>query len=119
MLEKMQSVVRRALLILALFSISFLFAALAAAQTPDTAALQGVVAGPNGTPLVGASLVIEDANHRAVRTTHTGAQGTFAAEDLPAGSLLVVNVTYPGFAPASSGTIMLAAGSTANLQLRM
>jgi hypothetical protein len=91
----------------------------APAQTPDTAALRGMVSGPNGAPLSGVSIVIEDASHSVVRSLQTSAQGTFAAEGLPVGSPLEVNATYPGFAAASSGMIALAAGSTASLQLRM
>lgn len=115
----MRCVVRRGPLVLVFCSMWLLAASLATAQTPDTAALQGVVTGPNGTPLSGVSLVIEDAHHRAVRTVHTGAEGVFAAEDLPAGSSLVVIASYPGFGVVTSGLVAVAAGSTASLQLRM
>ncbi|MGC2162522.1 MAG: carboxypeptidase regulatory-like domain-containing protein [Silvibacterium sp.] len=97
----------------------FLVPSLAVAQTPDTAALRGVVIGPNGAPLSGANLVIEDAHHRVVRSVRTNTQGDFAVEDLPAAIPLDVNATYPGFAPAASGEMMLAAGATASVQLRM
>jgi hypothetical protein len=89
------------------------------AQTPDTAALRGVVTGPNGDPLADVAVTIENVRHRTIREVHTGAQGAFAAEDLPAGSALVVTAVYPGFAEVRSGAIVLAAGSTASLQLRM
>lgn len=102
-----------------LISMWLLFATLAASQTPDTAAIQGVVIGPNGARLSGASLVIDDEHHRVVRTVQTDAEGTFAAEGLPAETPLVVNAAYPGFAVAASGNIVLAAGTTANLRLRM
>jgi hypothetical protein len=115
----MRCVSCRGLFVLILCSVWFLAASFANAQTPDTAALQGVVTGPNGAPLSGVSLVIENANHRAIRTVHTGPQGAFAAEDLPAGRPLVVNASYPGFAAFTSGFMALAAGSTASLQLRM
>jgi hypothetical protein len=115
----MRCVSRHRSLLLTLVPVWLLIAAVAAAQTPDTAALQGVVIGPNGAPISGASLLIEDAHHHLIRTVRTGSQGAFAAEDLPAGSPLVVHAAYPGFAAASSGTIVLAAGSTATLQLQM
>ena len=89
------------------------------AQTPDTAALRGVVSGPIGEPLSGASVAIEDARHHLVRSLQTNARGTFAAEGLPAGSPLEVNAACPGFAAANSGMIVLAAGATASVQLRM
>jgi hypothetical protein len=115
----MGCVSRRASLVLTLFPICLFVIAVAFAQTPDTAALQGVVIGPNGAPLSAVTLVIEDAQHRAVRTVHTGPQGTFAAEDLPTGNSLIVHAAYPGFAATTSGTIVLAAGSTATLQFRL
>jgi hypothetical protein len=92
---------------------------LAAAQTPDTAAIQGIVTGPNGMPLSGVKLMVEDTRHGMVRTVQTDAQGVFAAEGLPTGSSLVVHAAYPGLADADSGALVLAAGTTASLQLRM
>ncbi|HTW62377.1 MAG TPA: carboxypeptidase regulatory-like domain-containing protein [Terracidiphilus sp.] len=88
------------------------------AQTPDTAALRGFVTGPDGAALAGATVVIEDAHHQAIRTLKTGAAGGFDAEDLPVGSTLEVTAAYPGFAPASSGALTLTAGTTASLELR-
>jgi Carboxypeptidase regulatory-like domain len=102
-----------------LLSALFLAPAGAAAQTPDTAALRGIVTGPDGAPLSGATLVIEDTHHRIVRTVRTNTQGNFDAEELPVAGSLEVHAAYPGFAPAASGEIMLAAGATANLRLRM
>ena len=110
---------RRGRLVPLILPVVLLIAAVAAAQTPDTAALQGLVTGPNGAPVPGVKLVIEDAHQRVVRTAQTGPQGTFAAEDLPTESALVVNAMYPGFAAATSGVIVLAAGTTANVQMRM
>jgi hypothetical protein len=96
-----------------------LVAVLGGAQTPDTAALRGVVTGPNGAPLPGASLVIEDAGHRVVRMVQTNLQGSFECEGLPVGIPLTVNAAYPDFAPASSGALVLVSGVTASLRLRM
>ncbi len=92
---------------------------LAAAQTPDTAALRGVVTGPDGAPLAGVAVVIEDAGHRVLRTVETGAQGSFVAEALPAGRALEITAAYPGLANATSGALVLTAGATATLRLRM
>ena len=103
-----------------LFFFPFCFmASLAPAQTPDTAALRGVVRGPNGAPLAGVRLLIEDAKHRAICALLTGAQGNFAAEDLPVGGALQLKATYPGLAEVQSGALVLTAGATASLQLRM
>lgn len=89
------------------------------AQTPDTAALRGVVYGPNGAPLAGAAVTIDDAQHRQIRSLKTGAQGSFTVEALPAGRALEVHAVSPGLMQANSGVVVLAAGVTANLELRM
>src|SRR6185437_2807563 len=99
--------------------ICFALTLIARAQTPDTAALRGIITGPNGHPLTGVRLTIEDANHRPVRELRSGTQGDFVANDLPAGTALAVSAAYPGFAEAHSGAIVLAAGSMASLQLDM
>jgi hypothetical protein len=89
------------------------------AQTPDTAALRGTVTGPDGKGLTGAQVVVEDAQQHAIRTMQTTAQGTFATEGLPVAQPLQVQASYQGLANAGTGTIVLAAGATANLQLQM
>lgn len=94
-------------------------AGLASAQTPDTAALRGMVTGPNGEALAGAVLTIEDAQHHVVEQMSTGPDGAFAAHGLPAGKELFVTAFYNGFSNAQSGAMILAAGSTANLRLRL
>ncbi len=100
------------------FSFGFM-ASLISAQTPDTAALRGIVRGPNGAALGGVQLKIEDAKGRAIRTLKTGAEGSFAAEDLPVDSALQVKATYPGLTEVQSGSLVLVAGATASLQLTM
>jgi hypothetical protein len=87
------------------------------AQTPDTAALRGVVTGPNRTPLAGATIMIEDAHHQTIRTLKTNAEGGFDAEDLPVGSALEVTAAYPNLRTASSGPLVLSAGVAASLEL--
>lgn len=89
------------------------------AQTPDSAGLRGEVTGPDGAGIPGVGLKIEDAHQRVIRELRTGQRGVFAADDLPAGATLEVIAEYPGFATAESGSIVLAGGSTANLQLSM
>lgn len=93
--------------------------ALAAAQTPDTAALRGRVTGPDGMPLAGARLLVEDVQHRILRTVQTDAQGAFAAEGLPAAQPLLVRASYAGLSDALSDNLVLAAGATATLQPRL
>jgi hypothetical protein len=87
-------------------------------QSPDTSALRGTVTGPNG-PLAGAHVVVEDAQHHAVRTMRTGAQGTFAAEGLPVQEPLQVRASYPGLADATTHPLSLAAGTMAAIRLQL
>ncbi len=96
-----------------------LFPGSAWAQTPDTAALRGIVTGPNAVALSGAMIVVEDAQQRVLRTMQTDAQGTFATEGLPAEQPLQVLVRFTGLADATSARLELAAGATATLQLQM
>ncbi len=91
----------------------------AGAQSPDTAELRGMVVGPDGVPVAGATVVIKDAKHRPVRTLKTGMRGSFAAEDLLAGDAVEVTATSPGLAEVSSGLLVPTAGTTANLDLQM
>lgn len=93
--------------------------ALGVAQTPDSAALRGEIKGPNGAWLSGVQVTIEDSQQCTVCEVHTGSHGSFVADDLPAERTLVVLAAYPGFAEARSCVIVLAAGSTAILQLSM
>ena len=89
------------------------------AQTPDTGAIRGVVTGPNGAPLPGAQIVVEDAQHQAIRTAQTGAQGTFAVEGLPVERSLAIRARYQGLAEAATGALILAAGSMADVRLQL
>jgi hypothetical protein len=49
----------------------------------------------------------------------TGTQGTFEAQGLPAAQPLLIEASYPGLSEAQSDPIVLTAGSTASLQMRM
>jgi Carboxypeptidase regulatory-like domain len=89
------------------------------AQTPDTAALRGMVTGPNGSALAGAQIVVEDARQHAIRTVQTNAVGTFAVEGLPAEQPVLVQSSYHGLADAKTDTLVLAAGAMADIQLHM
>ncbi len=91
---------------------------LALAQTPDTAALHGTVDGPDGTPLPGAAITIEDLNHHVIRTLHTDAKGNFAAQDLPSGMPLTVTASSP-LAVVRSEPITLPAGTTVGIDMQL
>lgn len=89
------------------------------AQSPDTAALRGIVTGPSGAPLSAAQISIFDAQGRILRNLKTGPHGTFDAEGLPAAQLLRVRASYTGLADAQSNPLLLTSGTTATLSLRM
>lgn len=89
------------------------------AQSPDTAAVRGTVTGPNGKPLPGARVVVEDAQQHAIRTMQTSDQGTFATEGLPVEQPLQVRASYAGLADATTSPVMLAAGATAQVRLQL
>ncbi len=109
----------RKLNLLLLCCMGLLTAIAATAQTPDTAALRGVVSGPDGAPLAGVMLTIQDLHHHVIQVIRTGAKGDFAAEDLPAGSPLIVESNYPHFATITSEPTVLAAGTTVGMQISM
>lgn len=90
----------------------------AVAQTPDTAALHGTVVGPDGKPLPGAAITIEDLNRHVIRTVHTDAKGNFAAQDLPPGTPLTVTASSP-LAVVRSEPITLPAGTTVGIDIQM
>lgn len=89
------------------------------AQTPDTAAIRGMVTGPNGMPLGGVQLRLENTNHQVERTESSSARGGFDFEGLPVGQPVEVFAACPGLADASTGALTLAAGQAVTLQLRM
>ena len=53
------------------------------AQSPDSAAVRGHVTGPNGHSVNDTRVVIEDAQHRPLRSVVPGPDGNFAVEGLP------------------------------------
>jgi hypothetical protein len=89
------------------------------AQTPDTAAIRGTVSGPNGAPLVGVHLSLQDQQHRVLRTQLSNTRGAFDFEGLPIAQPLAIVATSPGLAETSSRVLTLSAGRAATLQLRM
>ena len=89
------------------------------AQTPDTAAIRGTVSGPNGAPLAGVHLSLQDQQHHVLRTQLSSTRGAFDFEGLPIAQPLAVIATSPGLAETSSRVLTLSAGRAATVQLRM
>jgi hypothetical protein len=87
------------------------------AQSPDSAAVRGHVTGPNGHSVNDTRVVIEDAQHRPLRSVVPGPDGNFAVEGLPPE---VVTVRADGQdLEASSGELTLAAGTMATVELQL
>ncbi|HLJ79115.1 MAG TPA: carboxypeptidase regulatory-like domain-containing protein [Acidobacteriaceae bacterium] len=89
------------------------------AQTPDTAAIRGTVTGPDGVPLPGVHLTLEDSGHHILRAAASDARGRFDFSGLPVAQPLQILASASGLAQASSGALTLAAGQAAAVQLRM
>jgi hypothetical protein len=87
------------------------------AQGPDSAALRGRVTGPDGLAAAAARVVVTDAQQRVLRSLSTGPDGEFVAEGLPAQPVSVV--AEASGLNAESGTMMLAAGTMATVQLKL
>ena len=86
-------------------------------QSPDSTALRGRVTGPDGHAAAGARVVITDAQQHVLRSLTTGSDGEFVAEGLPAQPVSVL-AQAPGL-DAESGTMTLAAGTMATIQLQL
>lgn len=80
--------------------------------------MHGTVEGPDGAPLPGAAITIEDLNHHVIRTLHSDAKGSFAAQDLPSGTPLTVTASSP-LAVVRSEPITLPAGTTVGIDMRL
>ena len=87
------------------------------AQSPDSAAVRGRVTGPNGQVVNGTQVVIQDAQHRLMRTVAPGPDGNFVVEGLPP-EVVTVRADAQGL-QASSGELTLAAGTMARVELQL
>lgn len=99
-----------------------LLAALAvalAAQTPDTAAIRGIVTDPSGAAVPAAVVVAANRLTGARHTAITGAQGQFALPVLPIAGTYTLSATHAGFAPARVRHLQLQGGVTATVTLRL
>ena len=87
------------------------------AQSPDTAGLRGLVTAPNGQAVTGTHVVVEDAQHHVLRDVEPGRDGSFAVEGL-APEAVTVRAEGEGL-EANAGTVTLAAGTTATVDLEL
>ncbi len=94
-----------------------LFASVASAQGP-TAVLEGVVTDTSGGVVVGATVVVREADTGQSRTVVTDGSGVFRVVRLPVGPY-GVHVSSPGFADDVLEGITLTIGQTVHLPIRL
>jgi hypothetical protein len=97
--------------------LSFLAYAAVHAQTPDTAALRGIVDGPDGLPVAGVHVNLTGSATGFSRTAVTNENGEFTWSGLPVGFDLTLHAAARGFAPAAVSRLALEAGTTASLRM--
>lgn len=100
------------------FCWSFALILSSAAQTPDTAALRGIVLGPTGAPIRGARIHVAAPSRHLDRTVTTGADGVFVLSGLPADESLAISAAREGFTSRPT-TVFLQGDVTASVVLRL
>ena len=90
-----------------------------AAQTPDSAAIQGRVIDESRAGVGDAEVSVHHSLTGAVRTIRTDAAGGFAFGGLAIGGVYRITAAKPGFADASAADISLQAGTRAEIQLQL
>jgi outer membrane receptor protein involved in Fe transport len=98
---------------------AFLFAATLQAQTTDSGSVRGTVVNAVNAPVVGAAIVVANAQTGLHRDTKTDARGNFAIADLPLTGTYRLQVTEPGFANVNRGPFALRAGETARFTITL
>ncbi|MFP5231860.1 MAG: carboxypeptidase regulatory-like domain-containing protein [Acidobacteriota bacterium] len=91
----------------------------AAAQTPDTATLTGVVQDATHAAVAGATVTLTNQLTGLRRFTHASAQGRFFLSGLPVAGEYNLEAGQSGFAIARLQHIRLTGGSTASLSLTL
>ncbi|HEX6510360.1 MAG TPA: carboxypeptidase regulatory-like domain-containing protein [Chloroflexota bacterium] len=89
------------------------------AQTADTATIRGSVVDADQTPIVGARIAVHNDRSGETRVVESSAAGRFSLAGLSANGEYSVSATYTGFAEADQHHVVLAAGSSAVLQLTL
>src|SRR5215831_749735 len=93
--------------------------ALAAAQTPDTASLQGQTIDQTGAAVAGVKVVLTNRQTGLQRTAQSDASGKFVISGIPVAGKYDIVATHTGFADATAPGIELAAGRTADVALHL
>ncbi|HLH16602.1 MAG TPA: TonB-dependent receptor, partial [Bryobacteraceae bacterium] len=97
----------------------FLCACCAAAQTPDTAILQGQVLDPSHAAIPGAKITARNTQTGIERSAQTDSAGRFSIAGLPVAGAYDVTAVKNGFAEGHASGITLTGGATASIALEL
>ena len=91
----------------------------AAAQSEaGSAAVEGVISAPDGKVIVGATVVVRNAETGYARTLTTNERGQFVASVMPIG-LYLIEIRAGGFAPTRRENVTLSVGQTETVDLTL
>jgi Carboxypeptidase regulatory-like domain/TonB dependent receptor len=90
-----------------------------AAQTPDTATIQGQITDPSGAAVPAARITLGNSRTGLERTAQSDDSGSFSFAGLPIAGSYEVTIQKQGFAEAHLSDVTLAGGSIAQVHLRM
>ena len=99
--------------------IATLCSASLAAQTPDTAALQGTVTDPSHAAVSGAHITVTNETTGLTRAVDSDSAGRFILAGLPVSGAYTVSITKDGFAAAQATHVQLTPGSSAVVALTL
>lgn len=101
----------------AVLSIAVLCSASLAAQTPDTATIQGIVTDSSHAAIDGAHIRVTNETTGLTRSVDSDSTGRFSLAGLPVAGDYTVSINKDGFAAAQTTHIQLRPGSRANVSL--
>ena len=98
-------------------SLALLLAANAAAQSPDTAALQGQITDRTGGVVLAATISLNNEATGARRTVITDSAGRYTLAGLPLTGVYQLSISKPGFSTASPAPLQLRANEAATINV--
>jgi hypothetical protein len=96
-----------------------LIAAVAAAQTPDTATIQGRVVDQSRAPAAGVAIKVVNSLTKVERTAQTDESGDFSLAGMPIAGTYTITAVKSGFADAHVDNLTLEGGTTADIALQL
>ncbi|MBV9760312.1 MAG: TonB-dependent receptor [Acidobacteriaceae bacterium] len=108
-----------ALLFARLITLFLILCVCLAAQTPDTATLQGQIVDASRAPVAGARVTATNSLSGLARAAVTGPSGGYSIPALPIAGAYTITARKPGFANASLDNVTLVGGATAQINLEL